>query len=90
MRSGWRAGVELLKGRQLSAADALADSYKLIQDNSLTVAAGGALDNDVIGSGNPLTVSAHTATAHGSLTLNVDGSFVYTPAAGYPGADAFT
>ena len=27
------------------------------------------------------------ATDHGSITLNADGSFIYTPAAGYTGAD---
>ena len=28
--------------------------------------------------------------AHGTLTLNADGSFTYTPAANYNGADSFT
>jgi hypothetical protein len=28
--------------------------------------------------------------AHGTLTLNADGSFTYTPAAGYSGTDSFT
>jgi len=31
-----------------------------------------------------------TTVAHGTLTLNSDGSFAYTPAAGYIGPDAFT
>ena len=29
-------------------------------------------------------------TANGSLTLNADGSFVYTPNAGFCGTDSFT
>ena len=28
--------------------------------------------------------------AHGTLTLNADGSFTYTPAANYNGTDSFT
>jgi hypothetical protein len=31
-----------------------------------------------------------TAPAHGTLTLNTDGSFTYVPQASYSGADAFT
>src|SRR5205823_764099 len=31
-----------------------------------------------------------TGPAHGTVTLNSDGSFVYLPTAGYSGADSFT
>jgi VCBS repeat-containing protein len=40
--------------------------------------------------GDTLTYSVVTGPAHGSLTLNPDGSFTYTPAANYNGADGFT
>src|SRR5262249_5192813 len=31
-----------------------------------------------------------SGTAHGTLTVNADGGFTYTPDAGYVGADSFT
>jgi len=41
-------------------------------------------------SGVPLTPSVDVAPAHGSLDLNDDGSFTFTPGAGYSGPDSFT
>ena len=40
--------------------------------------------------GDPLTFSVVTAPAHGVLTLNGDGTFVFTPDAGFTGTDSFT
>ena len=40
--------------------------------------------------GNPLTAVVVTRPAHGTLTLNADGTFTYTPAANYNGTDSFT
>ena len=37
-----------------------------------------------------LTVSLVSGPAHGTVTLNADGAFSYTPAANYNGADSFT
>ena len=48
------------------------------------------LENDSDPEGDTLTISANTAPQNGSLTLNADGSFVYTPNLGFSGADAFT
>ena len=39
---------------------------------------------------NPLTYSEVTGAAHGTVTLNSDGSFTYTPAASFSGVDSFT
>ena len=36
------------------------------------------------------SVALGTAPAHGALVLNPDGSFTYTPATGFSGADSFT
>ncbi len=41
-------------------------------------------------SGYPLSVSGFTQPAHGTVAAGTGGSLVYTPAAGYLGADAFT
>ncbi len=38
----------------------------------------------------PSTVAAVTKPAHGTLVLHSNGSFVYTPAAGFVGKDSFT
>jgi hypothetical protein len=39
---------------------------------------------------NTLTAVLATPPAHGVLVLNGDGSFTYTPAAGFAGSDSFT
>ena len=48
------------------------------------------LENDSDPEGDTLTISGNTAPQNGSLTLNADGSFVYTPNLGFSGADEFT
>jgi large repetitive protein len=62
------------------------DSYTTPYQTTLDVAAPGVLGND---SGTTLTVTSHTAPAHGSLTLDGDGSLLYTPNSGYAGGDSF-
>lgn len=70
---------------------AAADSYAGVEDQTLTVsAAAGVLANDFDSNSDPLTAVLITAPATGSLTLNADGSFVYTPAANVSGAVTFT
>jgi hypothetical protein len=71
-------------GHRLTAR---ADAYRARAGRTLAVRGRGVLAND---SGNPVTLVAHTAPAHGSLTLDQDGSFSYTPAAGFTGTDSFT
>jgi ribosomal protein L24E len=52
----------------------------------------GSLGKDVTGvTGDAITFTAGTtATTHGSVTINADGSYVYTPTTGYSGQDTFT
>ena len=48
------------------------------------------LANDTDADNDPLSIADHTLTAHGSLTLNADGTFTYTPNENYYGTDEFT
>src|SRR5207302_1838872 len=66
------------------------DSYATAEDTPLTVAAPGVLANDSDVDGDALTAAVVTAPAHGTVTLAANGSFTYTPAANYNGADSFT
>jgi len=78
-----------LAGSPFDGPTANPDSYSLPAGQAYSVsAADGVLANDT--GSEPLTVSSHTAPSHGSLTLNSDGSFTYTPNAGYSGPDSFT
>jgi VCBS repeat-containing protein len=67
------------------------DAYSVNEDEILTVAAAdGVLTNDTDVDGDPLTASLVTGPANGELTLNADGSFVYTPTFHFNGPDTFT
>jgi uncharacterized delta-60 repeat protein len=66
------------------------DSYSVNEDSSLAVAAPGVLGNDTDADGDSLTAKLVSGPAHGSLALNADGSFSYTPTALYSGPDSFT
>ncbi|MHC4507621.1 MAG: Ig-like domain-containing protein [Planctomycetota bacterium] len=48
------------------------------------------LANDSDPDGDPMTATAASDPAHGTLTQNPDGTFTYTPAEGFVGADSFT
>ncbi|MGH3714448.1 MAG: Ig-like domain-containing protein [Micromonosporaceae bacterium] len=67
-----------------------ADSYVVTEDTPLVVPAPGVLGNDTDVDGDPLSASLGSAPLHGSVLLNGDGSFSYTPAANYNGPDSFT
>src|SRR5207247_1765791 len=66
------------------------DSYITAEDTTLNVAAPGVLANDSDVDGDILSAILVSQPAHGSLTLNGNGSFSYTPAANYNGTDSFT
>src|SRR5918993_1070735 len=68
---------------------AAGDAFSTAEDTVLTVAAPGVLGNDADPDGDPVTAVVVTGPSHGSLTLNADGSFSYTPAADFAGSDSF-
>jgi len=66
------------------------DAYQTGMGNTLTVAAAGVLANDTDADGDALTAVLATSPTNGTLTLNANGSFTYTPNAGFSGTDSFT
>jgi len=68
---------------------AVADTYTLNEDTVLTIAAPGLLANDVDVDSTSLTASKVTNPLRGTVTLNANGSFTYTPPANYNGPDYF-
>lgn len=65
------------------------DSFTVTAGATLEIAAAGVLANDLDAEGAALTASLFSSPLHGSLAFNADGSFSYTPEAGYEGLDAF-
>ena len=68
---------------------AINDSYTMSAGATLTVGAPGVLGNDTGGSG-PLTAVQGVGPVHGTLSLNSNGGFSYTPTNSYTGNDTFT
>jgi VCBS repeat-containing protein len=69
---------------------AVNDAFTILEDTTLTVAAPGVLANDSDVDGDALTSVIATLPAHGVLTLNADGGFIYTPNSNFNGVDTFT
>jgi len=73
-----------------TAPVAVDDAYATNEDTDLVIAAPGVLGNDSDADGDPLTAILDTGPSNGTLTLNANGSFTYTPNADYNGPDSFT
>lgn len=84
------ASVGITVDGENSGPTATADVYMTNEDVPLVVAAPGVLANDQDVDGDGLTAELVGNPAHGTVTLNGDGSFTYTPDANYHGADSFT
>jgi VCBS repeat-containing protein len=69
---------------------AIDNAYTTSEDSGLSgnVLTDGVDDTDA--DGDPLTATVVTGPQHGTLVLNPNGSFTYTPTANYSGTDTFT
>ena len=72
------------------APAATGESYSTNYGVPLVVPTPGVLGNDTDRDSPSLTAQVVTGPAHGTLVLNANGSFTYTPNAGFFGADEFT
>jgi hypothetical protein len=67
------------------------DTYSAVEETALTInAATGLLVNDSSPSGGTLSVIGNTAATSGTVAVNANGSFTYTPIANFIGLDSFT
>ena len=69
-----------------NAPNAVNDTFQTANATALT---GTVATNDSDPDGNPLVYSVVTNPAHGTLILNANGTFTYTPSGAYYGADSF-
>lgn len=69
---------------------AVADSFNLVENIPLVVAAPGVLTNDTDVDGDVLSAALIAAPTNGVVSLATNGGFTYTPSANYVGPDAFT
>jgi VCBS repeat-containing protein len=66
------------------------DAYSTPEDTALVVGAPGVLANDTDPEGDPVSALLLEPPSHGSVSLNLNGSFTYTPVAQFSGGDTFT
>jgi VCBS repeat-containing protein len=66
------------------------DVYTATEDMTFSQSAPGVLDNDSDGDGDGLTAVLDTTVATGTLSFNINGSFIYTPTLNFCGIDSFT
>jgi hypothetical protein len=77
---------------QVVDTPALADAYSVLKDGTLSVGSPGVLGNDGdVDAGQTLTALLVSGPANSAaFILNADGSFNYTPTAGFTGLDSFS
>ena len=66
------------------------DRYNTLVDTTLSLVLPGLLGNDSDVDGDTIRPRIVNQPIHGSLTLQVNGSFIYMPASHYTGSDSFT
>jgi Ca2+-binding RTX toxin-like protein len=87
LNSGPAAYVDAI---QVSTSDIpRGDQYQVAAGTPLAVGAPGVLANDIINGSAPHAVLVSAPGFYSQFNLNSDGSFTYTPTAGYSGLDSF-
>jgi hypothetical protein len=66
------------------------DAFTVVTGTTLSRSTPGLLGNDADPDGDDLSVSLVSGPSEGALDLDADGSFEYTPGAGFDGEDSFT
>jgi len=84
------ATVTILVGSVNDPPTANDDAYGTDEDTPLVVAYPGILGNDTDIEGGILTAVLDAGPSNGSLDLNSNGSFTYTPDTDFAGSDSFT
>jgi YVTN family beta-propeller protein len=74
----------------IGAPVAVNDAYTTNTNTPLSVPAPGVLANDSTDGGGTTTTQLVNAVTNGTLVLNPNGSFTYTPALDFSGTDSFT
>jgi subtilisin-like proprotein convertase family protein len=95
VKSGGRwsapATVTMVVGKPKNAAPvARPDAYDARGGEQLLVRRPGLLEDDLDVDGHSMTTVLVDDVDHGTLTLRLDGSFLYTPDPGFRGVDTFT
>jgi len=82
-------GIRIYERRRGPAPPvAVNDSYVVQQGGVLRIGPAGVLDNDADPNGDPLLAELVSDVRNGTLNLNPDGSFTYTPNANFMGVEA--
>ena len=76
--------------RVLLPPSATNDTNTTLEDTILNVSAPGVLANDSEPNGFTISVASYTQPAHGSVTVNTTGAYIYQPTTNYNGSDSFT
>jgi YVTN family beta-propeller protein len=87
---GYPASIVIGRDTGGNPPTAVNESYLTAVNTSLGVPVPGVLGNDQTNGGGPMTAVLVGNVAQGTLALNANGSFAYTPAPGFSGTDSFT
>ena len=84
------AQIRELVGLSTIAPVAQDDVYLIVANQGRAIAAPGVLQNDYDADGDVIVASLVSAPTSGTLNLNEDGSFDFTPATDFTGEESFT